>query len=362
MPKKITPYTPLAEAGELSEQALHALRARNLDLVGDFHGQDIAGLLRGLKPPDSRNLFEILVSSGVDFTISPDSELRELGLFSDRTIKKLNGGGYDKLSDFAGAYFPDVYELVGYGIGKTVLLPVVLARVPVRFARPEWSEQEWKGFVAELVNDGLVSWEDIAVAVLAELNPPQVGTAVANAVKHNYPKGQTMREVWRWFYAQSGKCEISGKRLFLEADHKEPKEQFLKSGRDIREADTLANYQLLTKRENVIKRGSHRLGGISFANAAAVLMYVLLRYRPATLGRFERLCRQHGLTMSGIRFQEAWAMAVWLARDGKYDLDPEGSEPIEESAPSDPGEREIAEEVEEVADEVAVEELAPSKP
>ena len=104
----------------------------------------------------------------------------------------------------------------------------------------------------------------------------------------------------------------------MEVDHQVPKELFIKQGRDPREADTLDNMQLLTKRENVIKRGSHKLGGLSFAPAAAVLVYILMRFRPPTYAEFVTLCRAHGLTMANIRFQEAWSFAVWLSRVGKY--------------------------------------------
>lgn len=34
--------------------------------------------------------------------------------------------------------------------------------------------------------------------------------------------------------------------------------------------------------------------------------------------KFEHLCRTYGLTMANVRFEEAWAMAKWLQREGKY--------------------------------------------
>lgn len=356
MPSKITPLTNVAEVG-LSGEALAELARLQLKVLSDFHETDVAPLFKSLPAKDAKKLFKVLVGSGVDFTFDPQAKLADLGLFTSRTLRPLAAGGYEKLADFEGKHFPAVYDIVGYGTGKAVLLPVILSRTKVLFSKPEWSGEEWRAFVETLVSDDLVSWEDIAVAVLAELNPPQVGTAVANAVKHNYPPRETMREVWKWFYAQSGRCEISGKHLFLEADHKIPKEEFIKSGKDVKDADTLDNFQLLTKRENVIKRGSHRLGGISFANAAAVLMYVLLRFKPSTLTAFAKHCREHGLTMSGIRFQEAWAMAIWLARDGRYKIDGD----IDQTALDLHGgdESEFAEEVEEVAEEVDRDERTP---
>ena len=121
-----------------------------------------------------------------------------------------------------------------------------------------------------------------------------------------------------WFYSQSGKCEVCGTRLFLEADHIKSKQYFREAGEDPTKADTLGNLQLLCKRCNVTKRPSHELGGISFAPAQSVLMWILLELRPATREEFYKLCRQHGLTMANIRFDEAWAFAEWLRREGKY--------------------------------------------
>jgi len=198
---------------------------------------------------------------------------------------------------------------------------MVLAGVAPRFDKPDWQPEQWRDFVEKAVADGLLTWEDVAVTVCGEMNPPQVGTAVANAVKHVYGPRETMKNVFQWLYDQDGRCAVSGKRIFLEADHITPKEQFIKEGRNVKEADTLDNFQLLTKRENVIKRGSHKLGGLSFAPAGAVMTYILLSRRPTTYAAFARLCREHGLTMADIRFVEGWAFAVWLAKAGMYKID-----------------------------------------
>jgi hypothetical protein len=77
----------------------------------------------------------------------------------------------------------------------------------------------------------------------------------------------------------------------------------------------------LCKRCNVVKRESHLLGGLSFHTAQSALMWILLVKKPGTYDAFEALCRRAGLTMASIRFQEAWAMAEWLRRDGLYPLD-----------------------------------------
>jgi uncharacterized protein YbaP (TraB family) len=47
-------------------------------------------------------------------------------------------------------------------------------------------------------------------------------------------------------------------------------------------------------------------------------MWLLFVFRPATYQEFEKLCRDYGMTMANIRFQEAWAMAEWLAAAGRY--------------------------------------------
>ena len=44
--------------------------------------------------------------------------------------------------------------------------------------------------------------------------------------------------------------------------------------------------------------------------------------RPRTYEAFQDLCRDYGMTMANIRFEEAWAMAIWLARAGLYEIDP----------------------------------------
>ena len=32
------------------------------------------------------------------------------------------------------------------------------------------------------------------------------------------------------------------------------------------------------------------------------------------------LCREYGLTMASVRFEESWAMAKWLEREGNYTI------------------------------------------
>lgn len=246
----------------------------------------------------------------------------ELGI-SRGFAKVLYGMGYRQVSDFAALDVPALLD-AGIGWGPVVMLLRALAQrdVKVQFQVPgkEWGPERWQRLVRELVDAGIVTWEEVAICVLGEMNPPQVGTSTASNAnfKSQYPPKKTMQAVMEWFYRQPGKCATCGSRLHLEADHIKSKKEFEAEGKDASEADTLANLQLLCKRCNVGKRESHVLSGLSFHTAQAALMWILLVLRPATYEEFKRLCRRHGLTMADVRFQEAWAMAEWLKRDGLY--------------------------------------------
>ncbi len=180
-----------------------------------------------------------------------------------------------------------------------------------------WPEDRWFDLLAELVDLGIMSWREIASVALGELNPPQVGTALASkkTFQSHYPPRGTWRAVRGWFYAQDGTCEDCGTYLQLESEHRIPRADLEDA------ADRLDNMQLLCKRCNAKKRPSHANAGVTFLTAQSALMWLLLTKRPATYGEFRDMCRNYGLTMADIRFQEAWALAVWLNRHGLYDLD-----------------------------------------
>jgi hypothetical protein len=239
---------------------------------------------------------------------------------SGRTIKKLLELGHNSLGDISLLEYHQLYDVIGFDQAKILLKALMKAGGQGKFSKPDWSEQDWANFVQSLVENEIVTWNEIAMAVCGELNPPQVGTAIASnaSFQSKFPKRETMRNVMEWFYAQPGKCASCGTRLFLEADHIKPKQQFAEEGRNPQDADTLDNLQLLCKRCNVTKRPSHDLGGISFAPAQSVLMWILLHERPTSKKEFYSRCRAHGLTMANIRFDEAWAFAEWLAREGRY--------------------------------------------
>jgi 5-methylcytosine-specific restriction endonuclease McrA len=249
-----------------------------------------------------------------------DTRIADVEGLSRRSVQKLHELGHEYLGDISEVEFHELYEVIGFGQAKTLLKVFLKAGGAAKFSRPDWSEEDWAEFVKKLVSDEIVSWNEIAMAVCGELNPPQVGTAIASnsSFQAHFPPRETMRNVMEWFYKQDGKCTNCGTRLFLEADHIRSKQDFREAGLPETDADTLDNLQLLCKRCNVIKRPSHDLGGISFAPAQSVLIWILLTEKPQSKSDFYRLCRAHGLTMANIRFDEAWAFAEWLKREGRY--------------------------------------------
>ena len=185
----------------------------------------------------------------------------------------------------------------------------------------DWSEDNWQEFIEYMVQIGIITHKEVASAVLSTLNPPQVGTGVASkkSFQAHYPPRKTMQAVFTWFYDQAGKCEDCGTRMELPADHIDPRENY----KNPDDADTLDNLELRCRRCNVIKRPSHKKGGLTFLTAAAALMWILFTKQPKSYKEYHDLCREYGLTMANIRFQEAWAIAIWLNKDGKYEIEEE---------------------------------------
>jgi hypothetical protein len=183
----------------------------------------------------------------------------------------------------------------------------------------EWQEDDWKVLLQDLVDEGIVNYKEITSLLLGHLNPSQVGTSVASkkGFQKNYPPRQTWRNVRQWHFEQQGQCADCGTRLELQADHIIPKEVL---GDD---ADTLDNLELRCRRCNVIKRPSHKNGGLTYLTAESGLMWILLTKRPLRYQEYEKLCRAYGMTMATIRFQEAWAMARWLNNQGLYEIAPD---------------------------------------
>ena len=176
-----------------------------------------------------------------------------------------------------------------------------------------WSEDQWQALIESIVDNRMATWRELAALILGHLNPSQVGTSLASSegFKKRYGKGNTMRIVLEWAYAQTGRCEDCGSRLELQADHVEGRELF----DDPLDADYIENMTLRCRRCNVVRRPSHEFGGQTFLTAESALMWILLVIKPRNLTDFVRLCRIYGMTMADIRMQEAWAMAHWLSRN-----------------------------------------------
>ena len=181
----------------------------------------------------------------------------------------------------------------------------------------DWKESDWKNLIIFFLDNGFLTSRELASLMLGHLNPSQVGTSIASnkSFQKHYPPRKTMQAVLAWHLAQIGKCVDCGTRLELQADHVIPKEEIGE------EADKLENMTLRCRRCNVIKRPSHKQGGKTFLTAEAALMWILFINRPKTYQEYETLCRNYGMTMANIRFKEAWAMAHWLARESKYEID-----------------------------------------
>jgi len=171
-----------------------------------------------------------------------------------------------------------------------------------------WSLEQWRKLLEQLVDKGLVSWKDVTATVLGQLNPSQVGTSLASNpnIKKQFPPRKTWQAVRHWLYEQDGRCANCGSRFDLQVDHITPGD------------NTLSKLRLLCRRCNVVRRPSHKKGGITFLSSESALMWLLFVYKPQTYEEYKKLCRKYGLTMADIRFQEAWAMAEWLKKEGKY--------------------------------------------
>jgi hypothetical protein len=195
------------------------------------------------------------------------------------------------------------------------------------FGDEAWTDADWKKLLDRLVSAEVVSWKDVATLTLGHMNPSQVGTSLASSAgfKRTYGKGKVMPLVMKWFYAQDGRCADCDTRLELQADHVKSRQEFAQEGKDPLDADFIENMTLRCRRHNVIRRGSHLLGGKTHLTAEAALMWILFNFKPRTLTDFVRMCRLYGMTMADVRMQEGWAMAHWLNKlgDAQYALDRE---------------------------------------
>jgi len=193
----------------------------------------------------------------------------------------------------------------------------IFSSFPIKDA--DWTQEHWQQMITYLVDSGLVNYKEIASLVLGSINPSQVGTSIAS--KKTFQSHFEPRKCWsavrQWHFDQNGKCADCGTRLDLQADHIIPREELGD------EADYIENMTLRCRRCNVVKRASHKYGGVTFLTAESALMWLLFTKQPKTYQEFHKLCREYGLTMANIRFEEAWAMAKWLESEGLYDILPD---------------------------------------
>ena len=183
----------------------------------------------------------------------------------------------------------------------------------------QWSEQDWRNMLDYLIDNEIVTYKEVTSLVLGHLNPSQVGTSIASkkTFQAHFPPRKTWQAVREWHFNLSGRCEDCGTRLELQADHINPRQDLGDA------ADTLDNLTYRCRRCNVIRRPSHKNGGLTTLTAESALMWILFTKRPETYQEYAQLCRKYGLTMATIRFEEAWAMAKWMQREGLYYISPE---------------------------------------
>ncbi len=278
---------------------------------------ELARILKSARESVMLNQSELADKLGSDQTYVSKYEQgqRQLGLPELRAIAHALGKSLRTLTD-------RWEEALGGAPAEVEAEPQTPAR-PDTFADypkldRDWEETDWRRLIDELIARGIVTGKEVGARVLGHLNPSQVGTSIASkkTFQRNYPKRKTWEAVRAWHFAQSGRCIDCGTRLELQADHVVPREQLGDA------ADRLDNMTLRCRRCNVIRRPSHKRGGQTYLTAEAALMWILLVRRPRTYQDYERMCREYGLTMANVRFQESWAMARWLAREGLYEIDP----------------------------------------
>lgn len=266
----------------------------------------------------------------------------------------------------------------------TVDMSGSIKKYPINGA--DWTEKHWHALLEELISEGVLTWREVTSSMLGSINPSQVGTSIASkkSFQSHFEPRKCWAAVRSWHFLQNGRCADCGTRVDLQADHAIPREFVGSVGTALRNtnpefetrdsadviseiekalrslidgykytgienelvtalsvdlyralmagakefgdfanvADRLDNMVLRCRRHNVVRRPSHANGGVTFLTAEAGLMWLLFVHRPDTYEKFAQLCRDYGLTMANIRFEEAWAMARWLNQVGLYHIDP----------------------------------------
>src|SRR6266540_2157648 len=177
------------------------------------------------------------------------------------------------------------------------------------------SEEQCKQLLDEIVRLGIVDWKHITSKILQSLQPPQTATHVPQleGIRERYPSSRRWAPARRWMYAQYGPCPVCGSGMNLTHDHVLPRD--LLADR----ADLLENLRFLCYRDNQSRHWEH--GGALELGTAAACIYLLVTRKPRTLAELTKLGRRLKLTQSSQRFEETWALAVYLHLQGRYELD-----------------------------------------
>lgn len=178
----------------------------------------------------------------------------------------------------------------------------------------EVSESTCRDLVEGLIEAGVITWSDIAEEILQAMQPPQTATHVPqlDGIRELYESRQRWAPSRRWMYAQYGRCGECGALLSMTHDHV--------LSRDLlgSKADYLENLRFLCRRCNQARHWEK--GNILAWGTAAAVQYLLHTESPSTVKELEELGKELGLTQSNQRYEEAWALAVFLSRQGQYDL------------------------------------------
>ncbi|EMA19928.1 HNH endonuclease signature motif containing protein [Haloarcula argentinensis] len=186
------------------------------------------------------------------------------------------------------------------------------------------TEENCERLIKNMVDRGVLDWRTIAKEMLQALQPPQTATHVPqlDGIREIYERGDRWAPSRRWMYSQYGPCENCGRTTSLNHDHIVERDVLgLK-------ADRLENMRFLCRRCNQSRHWDK--GNILEMGTAASVMYLLFTEEPETLDELTDLGRELGLTQSNQRFEEAWALPVYLYSQGEYDLEEIHSEISEE--------------------------------
>ncbi len=177
------------------------------------------------------------------------------------------------------------------------------------------TEERCEEIITNLVEEDILDWTTIAKEMLQSLQPPQTATHVPqlDGLRERYERGNRWAPSRRWMYSQYGPCENCGKITSINHDHIVE--------RDILgdEADRLENLRFLCRRCNQSRHWEN--GNILDLGTAAAVMYLLFTQKPKTVKELEKMGRQVGLTQSNQRFEETWAFAMYLHREGLLEVD-----------------------------------------